>query len=97
MANPDLDEAVRTDLVGRLMAARRAVRDAKMPADREAEAAAHKAAATSSGRSAKAAGMVGRRLAGFQSAHGHECEARSLRPPGCHASVIPARSQILAK
>jgi hypothetical protein len=44
MVNPNLDEAVRTDLVGRLMAARRAVRNAKMPADREAEAAAHKAA-----------------------------------------------------
>ena len=42
MANPDLDEAVRAGLVGLLMAARRAVRDAKR-ADREAEAAAHMA------------------------------------------------------
>jgi hypothetical protein len=41
MANPGLDEAERVDLVGRLMAARRAVRDAKKAADREAEAAAH--------------------------------------------------------
>ena len=29
IANPDLDEAERADLVGQLMAARRAVRDAK--------------------------------------------------------------------
>ena len=43
MANPDLDEQERTDLVGRLMRARRAVRDAKRSADLEAEAAAHKA------------------------------------------------------
>jgi len=41
MANPDLNEAERADLVGRLMAARRALRDAKKRADREAEAAAH--------------------------------------------------------
>ncbi len=41
MANPDLDEAKRADLVSRLMAARRAVRDAKKAADRDAEAAAH--------------------------------------------------------
>ena len=41
MANPDLEEAKRAVLVGRLMAARRAVRDAKKAADREAEAAAH--------------------------------------------------------
>jgi hypothetical protein len=41
MANPGLDEAERTDLVSRLMAARRAVREAKKAADREAEAAAH--------------------------------------------------------
>ena len=41
MANPDLDEDVRADLVGRLMAARRAARDAKKRADPEAEAAAH--------------------------------------------------------
>jgi hypothetical protein len=42
-ANPHLGEAERTDLVGRLMAARRAARGAKQSADREAEAAAHKA------------------------------------------------------
>jgi hypothetical protein len=35
MANPDLDETERVDLVGRLMAARRSVRDAKKRADRE--------------------------------------------------------------
>ncbi len=40
---PDLAEAERADLVGRLMAARRAVREAKKASDREAEAAAHKA------------------------------------------------------
>jgi hypothetical protein len=39
MANPGLSEAERADLVGRLMAARRAVRDAKKAADGEAEAA----------------------------------------------------------
>ena len=43
VANPGLDEAERTVLVGRLMAARRAVSDAKKEADREAEGAAHKA------------------------------------------------------
>ena len=43
MANPKLDEAERAGLVGRLMRARRAVRDAKRSADLEAEAAAHKA------------------------------------------------------
>jgi hypothetical protein len=42
MANPGLDEAQRSDLVPRLMKARRAVRDAKRSADREAETAAHK-------------------------------------------------------
>jgi len=42
MANPGLDEKERTDLVNRLMRARRAVRDAKRSADLEAEAAAHK-------------------------------------------------------
>ena len=40
MANPALDEAERTDLVGRVMSARRAVRDAKGSADLEAEAVA---------------------------------------------------------
>jgi hypothetical protein len=43
MANPALGEAERTGLVGHLMKARRAVRDAKRNADPEAEAAAHKA------------------------------------------------------
>ena len=43
IANPDPDETERVDLVGRLMAARRSVRDAKKRADREAEAAAHMA------------------------------------------------------
>lgn len=42
MANPGLDDAERTDLVGRLMRARRAVRHAKRSADLEAEAVAHK-------------------------------------------------------
>src|SRR3979490_2115103 len=41
VANPRLDEAERADLVGRLMVARRAVRDAKKAADREGEAVAH--------------------------------------------------------
>jgi len=43
MANPGLDEATRVGLVGRLMAARRAVRDAKKAVDCEAEADAHRA------------------------------------------------------
>ena len=43
MANPALGETQRTDLVHRLMAARRAVRDAKQKNDLRAEAAAHKA------------------------------------------------------
>ena len=43
MANPGLNEEERTDLVGRLMKARRAVRDAKRGADLKTEAAAHKA------------------------------------------------------
>jgi hypothetical protein len=42
MADPSLNEADRTDLVGRLMAARRPVRDARPTADRDAEAAAHR-------------------------------------------------------
>jgi hypothetical protein len=42
MANPGLDAEERTDLVRRLMRARRAVRDAKRSADLETEAAAHK-------------------------------------------------------
>lgn len=41
MANPGLDEKEQAELVKRLMAARRAVRDAKKAADREAEAKAH--------------------------------------------------------
>ena len=43
MANPGLDEAERIELVGRLMAARRAVRDARKAADPDAEATAHRA------------------------------------------------------
>jgi hypothetical protein len=43
MANPGLDEATRVGLVDRLMAARRAVREAKKATDCEAEAAAHRA------------------------------------------------------
>jgi hypothetical protein len=43
MANPGLNDAKRADLVGRLLAAWRAVRDAKKGADREAEADAHRA------------------------------------------------------
>jgi hypothetical protein len=43
MANPDLTEAKRADLVDRLMAARSSVREAKKANDRAAEAAAHKA------------------------------------------------------
>lgn len=42
-ANPYLTEAKRVDLVGRLMKARRAVREAKKARNPEAEAAAHKA------------------------------------------------------
>ena len=41
MANPGLDEAKRASLVNQLMAARRAARDAKKGADREAEVKAH--------------------------------------------------------
>jgi hypothetical protein len=54
MANPDLEEAERADLVGGLMAARRSVRGAKKRADREAEAAAHGAAEEVKRRSASA-------------------------------------------
>ena len=43
MSNPFLDEAERDDLVRRLMAGRRAVRDAKGSVDLAAQAAAHKA------------------------------------------------------
>jgi hypothetical protein len=43
MANPGIDEAKRTDLVHRLMKARREVRSAKECAHHEAEGAAHKA------------------------------------------------------
>lgn len=42
-ANPALDERERSQLVKRLMAARRAVRAAKKAADSEAEAEAHRA------------------------------------------------------
>jgi hypothetical protein len=43
MANPELDEAQRSDLVCRLMKARRAVRDARRINDQKAEAVARKA------------------------------------------------------
>ena len=43
MANPKLDEAERAELVRRLGAARRSVRDAKQSGDLNAEVAAHKA------------------------------------------------------
>ncbi|RTM13706.1 MAG: hypothetical protein EKK33_10025 [Bradyrhizobiaceae bacterium] len=43
MANPHLGERERSELVKRLMSARRAVRDAKASADSESEAAAHRA------------------------------------------------------
>jgi hypothetical protein len=43
MANPGLDEVERANLVGRLMAARRAVRGAKKAANPDAEAMAHRA------------------------------------------------------
>ncbi|MCK1513091.1 hypothetical protein IVB22_11020 [Bradyrhizobium sp. 190] len=43
MAKPGLDDVTRDHLVARLMAARRAVRDAKKAADREAESTAHRA------------------------------------------------------
>jgi hypothetical protein len=42
MADPGLGETEREDLVHRLMAARRAVRDARQDSDREAEAEAHR-------------------------------------------------------
>jgi hypothetical protein len=42
-ANPMLDETAKTDFVRRLMAARRAVREARAFADREAAVAAHHA------------------------------------------------------
>jgi hypothetical protein len=43
LANPDLSSADRTTLVNQLMAARRAVRSAKIAGDRPAEDAAHQA------------------------------------------------------
>jgi hypothetical protein len=43
LANPDLSAADRTGLVNQLMAARRAVRSAKIAGDRPAEDAAHQA------------------------------------------------------
>ena len=43
MANPDIEEEERSRLVKRLMAARRAVRDAKAGQDHDAESAAHRA------------------------------------------------------
>ena len=70
MASPGLNEAERTDLVGRLMRARRAVRDAKRSAYVDAEANAHRPWTRSSGARREWAGMVGRRLAGSQPVHG---------------------------
>jgi len=43
MADPGIEEDARAALVSRLMAARRAVRNAKASQDRRAEAAAHRA------------------------------------------------------
>lgn len=43
MADPNLDEARRANHVRRLMAARRAVREAKQSAEQDAEVAAHRA------------------------------------------------------
>ena len=43
MANPNLGEAERSNLVNRLMTARRAVRTAKQQSDPKSEATAHKA------------------------------------------------------
>ncbi len=43
LPNPGLDEATRGELVSQLMAARRAVRTAKLSANLESEATAHKA------------------------------------------------------
>jgi hypothetical protein len=86
MADPGLDEAERTDLVYRLMAARRAVRDAKRNADLKAEAAAHRAVD-------EVKRALGERgpvwwVAGSQPAHDQEhalcrlaCEDRAF-PPG---------------
>jgi hypothetical protein len=65
MASPDLDEVERADLVGRPVAARRSVRDAKRAADREAEAAAHRAVDEIKRALGEPAGMVGGRLADF--------------------------------
>ena len=43
MSNPDLGGAKRDDLIHRLMAARRAVRESKQQSDRDAESEAHRA------------------------------------------------------
>jgi hypothetical protein len=43
MANPDLDDTERADIVSRLMAARRSVREARRAADTGAEEQARKA------------------------------------------------------
>jgi hypothetical protein len=64
MANPYLEEPERIELVKRLMAARRAVRDAKKTADRDAEAKLMAPSRKSSAHSASAAlygGMMVRR------------------------------------
>ena len=73
MANPELDEAERADLVGRLMEARRAVRDAKT--ERRPQGGSRCAQGRGRGQTgARRAGpgLVGRRLAGSQPAHGEE-------------------------
>jgi hypothetical protein len=62
MANPRLD-GVSEPIVGRLMDARRAVRDAKKAADREAEAKAHRAVDEGQAGAQRAqSGVVGRRI-----------------------------------
>ena len=79
MANPGLDEAERADLVGRLMAARRAVRDAKKEADREAEGSRAQGRGRGQAGARRARpGVVGRRLAGPEPAHGEEHALRRL-------------------
>jgi hypothetical protein len=72
MANPDLDETERVDLVGRQMAARRSVRDAKKRADREESSRAHGRRRSQAGARRTRSGVVGRWLAGFQPAYGEE-------------------------
>jgi len=77
MANSDREEAERADLVGRLMAARRAVRDAKKRADREAEAAAKAKIAT-----------MGMLCGGFTERYGKPDASRYIPARPC---CLPAR------